>query len=180
MPPFRDSKRRVADAFRYPEPQQITLDQAHSRLFLPKIGWLRYRNGRTIQGAVKSVTVRFVGCRWLMAVQTEREVLQHLPKATTGVGIDLGVVRFAILSDGTVCEPLNTLKRHADRLRKAYQSFSRNGRRAKTMVQKIHPRIDHVRRNFLHQLSHTIRQNHAMVGIEELQVGNVAIGGRHG
>ena len=176
----RFKKKGQHDAFRYPEAQQVKLDQANSRIFLPKLGWLRYRNSRQVLGTMKNVTVRFVGGRWLMSVQTEREISPCLPQATTAVGIDMGIARFATLSDGTVYEPLNSFKRHTDRLRKAQQSlsrkqkFSHNWRKAKTKVQHIHTRIGTARRDFLHQLSHTISQNHAMVCIEDLQVGNMS------
>jgi transposase len=39
------------------------------------------------------------------------------------VGIDMGVVRIAALSNGTVVPPLNILKRYAADLRKARQSY---------------------------------------------------------
>ncbi len=45
--------------------------------------------------------------------------------------------------------------------------FSQNWRKAKA---RVHTRIGHVRRDFLHQLSHTINQNHAMVCVEDLRV----------
>ena len=37
---------RTAESFRYPDPQQIKLDQQNNRLKLPKLGWIRYRNSR--------------------------------------------------------------------------------------------------------------------------------------
>ncbi|STE53138.1 Probable transposase [Edwardsiella tarda] len=36
----RFKKKGQSDSFRYPDPKQIKLDQAHNRLFLPKLGWL--------------------------------------------------------------------------------------------------------------------------------------------
>ena len=33
------------------------LDQENSRIFLPKLGWMRYRNSRQVTGVVKNVTV---------------------------------------------------------------------------------------------------------------------------
>jgi putative transposase len=48
FPQFR--KKGFADRFRYPEPKQIRLDQLNSRIFLPKLGWLRYRNSRNDEG----------------------------------------------------------------------------------------------------------------------------------
>ena len=42
----RFKRKGSGDSFRYPEPKQIKLDQANSRILLPKLGWLRYRNSR--------------------------------------------------------------------------------------------------------------------------------------
>ena len=53
----RFKKKGRHDSFRYPDPKQIKLDQTNSRLFLPKLGWLRYRNSREVLGTVKNITV---------------------------------------------------------------------------------------------------------------------------
>jgi putative transposase len=45
----RFKKKEQRDSFRYPDPKQIRLDQVNSRLFLPKLGWVRYRNSRKVQ-----------------------------------------------------------------------------------------------------------------------------------
>ena len=42
----RFKKKGVWESFRYPDAKQIKLEQGNSRLFLPKLGWLRYRNSR--------------------------------------------------------------------------------------------------------------------------------------
>jgi putative transposase len=52
----RFKKRGQNDAFRYP--QGMKLDQANSRISLPKLGWIRYRNSRAVTGEGKNVTVR--------------------------------------------------------------------------------------------------------------------------
>src|SRR5438552_2621380 len=96
----RFKRKGSSDAFRYPAPKQIKLDQANSRIFLPKLGWLRYRNSRHVLGEVRNVTVRRAGDKWLMAVQTRREVAAPVPIATSAIGIDVGVSRFATMSDG--------------------------------------------------------------------------------
>ncbi|WP_445399001.1 RNA-guided endonuclease InsQ/TnpB family protein [Zobellella sp. An-6] len=178
----RFKKRGRHDSFRFP--QGCKLDQANRRLFLPKLGWLRYRHSREVLGRVKNVTVsqtcgnRGAG-RWFVSIQTEREVAQSIPQGGA-VGIDLGVARFATLSDGTFHAPLNSFKRHEDRLRKAQQAMSRkttfssNWKKAKARVQRIHSRIGNARRDYLHKATTTISQNHAMVCIEDLQVRNMS------
>jgi len=175
----RFKKKGVSDSFRYPDPKQIKLDQGNSRIFLPKLGWLRYRNSREVLGTVKNVTVSLSGGKWFVSIQTEREVAQPVPQSTTAVGIDMGIARFATLSDGTFFEPLNSFRRHEKTLRKAQQAlsrkvkFSNNWRKAKSRVQRIHARIANARRDFLHKISNTISKNHALVCIEDLQVRNM-------
>ncbi len=165
------------DSFRYP--QGIQLDQASSRLFLPKLGWVRYRNSRDVLGTAKNVTVSASCGKWYVSIQTEREVDPPLPKGDA-VGIDMGIARFATLSDGTFYAPLNSFKRHQDRLRKAQQAmsrkvkFSNNWKKEKSRIQKIHSRIGHARRDYLHKATTTISQNHARVCIEDLQVRNMS------
>ena len=174
----RFKKRGQSDSFRYPDPKQIKLDQGNGRVFLPKLGWLRYRNSRDVLGAVKNITVSQNSGKWFVSIQTAREVEQPIPQGDA-VGIDMGVVRFATLSDGTFFAPLDSFKQHQERLRKAQQSmsrktpFSNNWKRAKLRVQRIHSRIGNARRDFLHKISTAISQNHAMVCIEELQVRNL-------
>ncbi len=46
----RFKKRGQNDVFRYP--QGVKLDQENSRIFLPKLGWMRYRNSRQVTGVV--------------------------------------------------------------------------------------------------------------------------------
>lgn len=119
------------------------------------------------------------GAKWFVSMQTERAVEPSLPHGGA-VGIDLGIARFATLSDGTFYAPLNSFKRHEAALRKAQQGMSRktkvshNWKKAKARVQRIHARIGNVRRDYLHEISSAISKNHAMVCIEDLQVQNLA------
>ena len=175
----RFKKKGQSDSFRYPDPKQIKLDQGNSRIFLPKLGWLRYRNSREVLGTVKNVTVSQSAGKWFVSIQTEREVEPPLPKGGA-VGIDMGVVRFATLSDGTVYAPLNSFRRHETALRKAQQAmsrkvkFSNNWKKAKARVQRIHSWIDNARRDYLHKATATISKNHAVVFVEDLQVRNMS------
>ena len=165
------------ESFRYPP--RVQLDQGNRRVYLPKIGWVRYRNSRAVEGAIKNVTVSRRADHWMVSIQTEREVDMPLPVTTSAVGIDVGVARFATLSDGSFIAPRNRFKPHEEALRKAQQAmsrkvkFSRNWIKAKAKVQRLQARIANVRRDFLHQTSTTISQNHALVIIEDLKVSNM-------
>jgi len=176
----RFKKKGQHDSFRYPDAKQFKIDQANSRIFLPKLGWLRYRNSRGILGAAKNITVSANGGKWFVSIQTERGVEQPVHPATSIIGIDVGITRFATLSDGSHIEPLNTFRKHQQRLARYQRAMSRktkfssNWKKAKARVQKIHTRIANARRDFLHKTTTTISKNHAIVCIEDLQVRNMS------
>jgi putative transposase len=174
----RFKKKGTGDSFRFP--QGFDIDQGNSRIKLPKLGWVRYRKSRAVEGVIKNITVSCVAGKWYASIQTEREVPQPLPTATTAIGIDMGIARFATMSDGSFIEPLNSFKKHEQRL-KRYQrrmsrkvKFSNNWKKEKAKVQKVHTAIANARKDFLHKATTTISKNHAMVAIEDLQVSSMS------
>ena len=167
-------------SFRYPDPKQFKLDAANGRIFLPKLGWMRLRLSRPVLGMCKNATISQRAGKWYVSIQTEREVEQPVPQASSAIGIDMGIARFATFSDGDFLAPLNSFKRHQMRLAR-YQrrmarktKFSQNWKKEKAKVQKIHARIANCRKDFLHKASTAISQNHALVCVEDLQVKNMS------
>lgn len=166
------------DSIRFP--QGFKLDEANARVFVPKLGWMRYRKSRAVLGTIKNVTISLRAGRWFVSLQTEREVEAPRPVATTAVGIDMGVARFATLSDGQHIESLSSFKRHEVRLRRYQRALSRkckgsgNWRKAKAKVQRMHARIANVRQDFLQKASTELSRKHAMVVLEDLKVANMS------
>ena len=93
-------KRHSDDGFRYP--QGFKTDEDNGRIFLPKIGYIRYRNSRKIESIPKNVTVREEADGWYVSIQCEFALKPEIsiPDIDTAVGIDMGVKRFLTLSDG--------------------------------------------------------------------------------
>jgi len=176
----RFKKKGQSDSFRYPDPKQIKLDQANNRLFLPKLGWLRYRNSREVLGTVKNATISHSCGKWFVSIQTERELEQPMHPSASIIGVDVGIARFATLSNGTVFAPINSFKKHQTRLARYQRAMSRkvkfssNWKKAKAKVTKLHQKIGNLRRDYLHKSTTTISQNHAVVCIEDLQVSNMS------
>ena len=101
------------ESFRFP--QGFKLEQQNNRIYLPKIGWVRYRNSRKVIGKIKNVTVSQKCGKWYISIQTEFEV--ETPKPNGGeIGIDMGIVRFATLSNGEYFEPINSFKTHKGKI----------------------------------------------------------------
>ena len=177
FPQFK-KKGRSSDSVRFP--QGFEIDEANRRIRLPKLGWIRYRNSRGIIGLAKNITVSCVAGKWYASIQTEREVGQPIHPSTSIVGLDAGITLFATLSDGTMFEPVNALRTRAAKMAK-YQrrmsrkvKFSRNWKKAKARITKLHQRVAHTRNDFLHKTSNIISKNHAVVVIEDLNVTNMS------
>ncbi|EIH5291650.1 transposase, partial [Escherichia coli] len=166
------------DAFRYP--QGVKLDQENSRIFLPKLGWMRYRNSRQVTGVVKNVTVSQSCGKWYISIQTESEVSTPVHPSASMVGLDAGVAKLATLSDGTVFEPVNSFQKNQKTLARLQRQlsrrvkFSNNWQKQKRKIQRLHSRIANIRRDYLHKVTTTVSKNHAMIVIEDLKVSNMS------
>ncbi len=175
----RFKRKGMRDSFRYPDAKQIRLDRENGRICLPKLGYIRYRNSRTVPGEARSSTVSLRAGKWYVSILTKREVEQPVPHGPA-VGIDVGVARFATLSDGAFIAPLASFRKHEQRLGKYQRRMARkvkgssNWKKAKARVQRIHARIANARNDFLHKASNTISKNHAMIAVEDLQVRNMS------
>lgn len=91
----RFKKKGTGDSFRYP--QGFKVDQANSRVFLPKIGWVTYRQSRLIEGTAKNITLSENGGAWFVSIQTEQGIEQPLHESGSIIGLDMGVAKFATL-----------------------------------------------------------------------------------
>ena len=165
------------DSFRFP--QGCNLEQQNNRIYLPKIGWVRYRNSRDVVGQIKNVTVSQKCGKWYVSIQTEFEMETPKPKGGE-IGIDMGIVRFATLSNGEYFEPINAFKTYKGKLAKLQKRLknkvkgSNNWLKLKAKIAKLHHRISNIRKNYLHQISSKISKNHAIVYVEDLQVSNMS------
>ena len=175
FPKFK--KKGVKESFRFP--QGCKLEQQNSRIWLPKIGWVRYRNSREVIGEIKNVTVSQKCGRFFVSIQTEFE--SQIPVHKGGeIGIDMGIARFATLSNGEFFEPLNAFKTYKGKLAKLQKrlknkvKFSQNWQKLKAKIAKLHHKIANCRKDFLHKISTQISKNHAMIYIEDLQVANMS------
>ena len=176
FPKFK--KKGVNDSFRFP--QGFKLEQHNNRIFLPKLGWLRYRNSREMLGVAKNITVSLKCGKWYVSIQTEREVEQIAHAATSMVGVDVGIARFATLSNGQVFEAVNSFKKKQVKLVRYQRALSRkvkfssNWKKQKGKITQLHSTIANIRKDYLHKTTTTISQNHAMIVIEDLQVSNMS------
>lgn len=176
MPTFK--KKGLSDSFRYP--QGFKIDQAQNAVFLPKIGWVKYRNSRAVIGEIRNMTVSRRGKHWYISIQTEYEAEIQAHKSTSAIGVDVGIKRFFALSDGKYRKPLSPFKRYQVKLAKLQRQlakkvkFSNNWRKQKDKIAKLHERIANARQDFLHKASTEISNNHAAIYVESLRIKNMS------
>lgn len=176
FPKFKKKGQR--ESFRIP--QGFEVDNQNGRIKVPKVGWMRYRKSQDVLGEAKNITISESCGKWFVSIQTEREVETPQHPSTSAVGVDWGVVNFVTLSDGEVVDQCQPLKKFLPKLAKwqrrmaRKKKFSKNWRKAKARITKLHSKIANIRKNFVHNISNDISKNHVVVVIEDLQVGNMS------
>ena len=170
FPRFKKRGRPIGIHF----PQKFRING--SSIYLPKIGWVGFRKSREIAGTPKNLTVSCQGDRWYIGIQTELEIDEPVHTSNSAVGIDLGVARFAALSDGSFIDGVNAFQKHRRRL--AYYQrcmarkvkFSSNWRKARARVARLQRKIASLRNDMLHKSTTTISKSHALVAMEDLRI----------
>ena len=176
--PVFKKKHRSTESFRIP--QGFEIDQDNSRIKLPKLGWLSYRNSRKITGTAKNVTVSLHCGHWYASIQTEQEVAEPVHQSEQQIGGDRGINSFLALSDGTLIQPLNAFKATSRKLARLQRQlvrkikFSENWKKAKQKITRLHSKIANMRKDYLHKLSTAIAKNHGTVVIEDLRIKNMS------
>jgi putative transposase len=165
------------DSFTYPQTGfSLTHD---NRVSLSKIGSLKVKLHREIKGTIKTCTIKREGDAWyvIFACEVEQEKLLVSPDA---VGIDLGLLHFATLSDGSTIEnPRHYRKaeKHLERLQQALSRKKRGSHRrqkAVKQVAKAHRKVANQRRDFLHKASRQLVNRYGLIVFEELQPANMS------
>lgn len=176
---FPQFKRRgFRDSFRLP--QGCKLEQENNRIFIPKLGFVRYHNSREVLGTISNVTISRYGNKWYASIQTERIVEEVPHPSRTAVGVDVGIAKLATLSNGDVFEGVSSFIQYQERVaylqRRAARKtrFSQNWKKAMSGIGRVHRKISHVRQDYLHKTTSIISKNHAMVCIEDLQIKNMS------
>lgn len=196
-PTFRH--RGECDTFRYPQPKPEHIDAANGRVFLPKIGWLRYRNSRPAVGEIRQISVTQDAGHWMVSLTMKRgDAL--LPCDGEIIAADRGVRDTLALSDGTSVAPLDAYKKSFFRLRRYQRAVSRKieaqkkamgldpkapfpkgvhpkksnrQRHAEARVSKCHRKIANQRRDWLHKETTKIADRAGVVVLEDLRIKNM-------
>jgi putative transposase len=146
------------------------------------LGMVKAKVHRDIEGHLRTVTVsRMPDGRYYASLLVE-DSIEKPESSSEGkvVGIDLGLIDFAVTSNGSKYQNPRHLKKHELNLKRKQRKLSRKKdkttnkrRKAHLAVAKVHSKISRVRSDFLHKLSRkTVNENQVIV-VENLAVKNM-------
>jgi len=160
---------------------------------LPRIGRVRTkeRTDRLLEllqakrARILSATISREADRWFVSLTCEVERPDPVPRVLRDddvVGVDLGLMSFLVLSDGTRIEApkpldgkLRLLRRRSRRLSRK-QKGSNNHRKASLCLARLHWRIRNIRRDFLHKVTTALAKTKSVIVVENLSVKALARG----
>jgi putative transposase len=163
------------DSFTYPQSGFVVTDEG---LKLSKIGTLKIKLHRAIVGKIKTCTIRRQNGKWYACFSCEVEC-DKLPSTEKSIGIDVGLEKFASISDGSFVENPRFFRKEEKALTKVQRKLSkcdkgtRERRKARKVVARVHERIRNRRHNFVHQLSRKIVNENDVIVVEKLNTENM-------
>ncbi len=159
-------------------PQSLSIE--NGMLHIPKFKTgIKIIQHRPIKGKITTSTITKTSTnKYFVSISVE-ENIEHLPKITNSVGVDLGIKSFAFFSNGEEVANPKYLEKQTKQLKRQQQHLSRkekgsNSRsKQKLKVAKIHERITNLRRDFQHKLSLKLIHENQVICIENLSVKNM-------
>lgn len=174
LPKFQ--KKEEHDSYRYPSGVKVE----SNKVYLPKLGWVRFRKSREHQGKICQATISRQGGHWYISLSCQKEVETPLARQSEGVGIDMGITSFAILSNGERIASIHSFRSLETKLVKAQRALSRKQKGSKNRlkqrlrVSRVHEKIRNVRQDNLHKQTSRLSKSHAIIYLEDLKVRNMS------
>lgn len=152
---------------------------SEGRLVISKIGSIKVRWSRNVQGSIKTVTIKRSVDQWYVCFSCDLGNAEPYLKEGPSIGIDVGLEAFATLSDGTRIENPRYYRQGeevlAQRQRRLSLKNKGSKRRAKArlLVAKAHRKTRDQRKDFHHKASKKLVDQFALIGVEDLNIKNM-------
>ena len=163
------------------------------RINIPSLGWVRIKEKGYIPTTkdgyvIKSGTVSMKADRYYVSVLVEISNNKIADDSNAGIGIDLGLKDFAIVSNGKTYKNINKsarlkklekqlireqrcLSRKYENLKKGEVTQRANIQKQKLKVQKLHHKIDNIRTDYINKtIAEIVKTKPSYITIEDLNV----------
>jgi putative transposase len=145
------------------------------KLKVSPFGEINIKKHREIQGKIKTFTLKKESSgKWYAIFTAEEEAKPIAENNGTQVGIDLGLINFAVFSNGKTIKNPRHLRKHEEKLKKKDHKLSkkkkgsRNSRKEKYKRAVVHEKVRNIRKDFLHKLSRQLVHIHSLLALEDL------------
>lgn len=144
-------------------------------VYLAKIGIVKPIWSRELPASPSSVTViKDCANRYFLSFVVEVEPIE-IDAKNQGVGIDLGIKTFAVMSNGEKafspsCKALDRRVRKLQRKLARQQRDSNRRHKTRIQIAKLHNQIADTRKDFLHKLSTKVVSENQTIVLEDLNV----------
>ena len=163
------------------------------RLKIPTLGWVRIKEKGYIPTTkdgymIRSGTVSVKAGRFYVSVLVEIPDVNSNNNLNEGIGIDLGLKDFAIISNGKTYRNINksaglkklekqlireqrSLSRKYENLKKGESTQRANIQKQKLKVQKLHHKMDNIRTDYINKIiAEIVKTKPSYITIEDLNV----------
>ena len=163
------------------------------RLKIPTLGWIRIKEKGYIPTTkdgymIRSGTVSVKAGRFYVSVLVEIPDVNIDNNSNEGIGIDLGLKDFAIISNGKTYRNINksaglkklekqlireqrSLSRKYENLKKGESTQRANIQKQKLKVQKLHHKMDNIRTDYINKtIAEIVKTKPSYITIEDLNV----------
>ena len=163
------------------------------RIKIPSLGWVRIKEKGYIPTTkdgyvIKSGHVSIKADRYYVSVLIEIPDHRIASHSSKGIGIDLGLKDFAIVSNGKAYKNINksaklkklekklireqrSLSRKYENLKKGESTQKRNIQKQRLKIQKLHHRIDNIRTDYINKIiAEIVKTKPSYITIEDLNV----------
>jgi putative transposase len=157
-----------------------------SKLRVTPFGELSIVQHRILKGTIKTLAIkREATGKWFVIFTVDEEPVSAPRNTGPKVGLDLGLITLATLSDGTKIKNPRQFKRLAPKLAFARRLFSRkkkgsrNRFRQRLKVAAIHEKITNVRSDYLHKQSTSLVSQFSTIAMEDLNIPSMTADSYH-
>ena len=163
------------------------------RINIPTLGWVRLKEKGYIPTSkdgwvIKSGTVSIKAGRYYVSVLIEVPDTEIANNSNEGIGIDLGLKDFAIVSNGKTYKNINKsarlkklekqLHREQRCLSRKYENLKKGGvtqraniQKQKLKVQKLHQKMENIRADYINKtIAEIVKTKPSYITIEDLNV----------
>ncbi|MFH1222472.1 MAG: transposase [Candidatus Micrarchaeota archaeon] len=153
----------------------------NKKLKVTPFGEINIKKHREIQGEIKTLMLKREPSGKWFAIFTAEAAVQPIPmKEGESIGIDLGLMAFATLSNGEKIKKPKHMRIYEDKLADAQRELStkrkgsKNRRKAKIIIGRIYQKVANTRKDWLHKTANTLLSQYSLIALEKLDVQGIA------